>query len=110
MNGGRSQHATAGRIRAAFGLTLVTVANAALHFVAVLHLGVRIPLGFVTLSVPEPIPGDRRGDAHPRRPGNGRGGTARSRAPRTTTDLGRLPARVDRRFPPGRGSRRRNMW
>jgi hypothetical protein len=41
----------------AFGLKLLTVVNAALYFVAaLLHLGVRIPLGFVTLGLPEPIP------------------------------------------------------
>ena len=35
----------------------MTVANVTLYIVAaVLHLGVRIPLGFATLSVPEPIP------------------------------------------------------
>lgn len=40
-----------------FGLAPLTVANAALYFVAAaLHLGVRIPLGFATLGVPEPIP------------------------------------------------------
>jgi hypothetical protein len=39
-------------------LGLVTVANAALYFVvAILHLGVDIPLGVVTLGLPdEPIP------------------------------------------------------
>jgi hypothetical protein len=39
-------------------LGLVTVANAALYFVvAILHLGVDIPLGAVTLGLPdEPIP------------------------------------------------------
>jgi hypothetical protein len=39
------------------GLKLLTVANAALYIVAaLLHLGLRIPLGFGTVSVPEPIP------------------------------------------------------
>jgi hypothetical protein len=47
-------------------LNLLTVANAALYFVAApLHLGLRIPLGFVTLSFPyltepsvrKPVPG-----------------------------------------------------
>jgi len=46
------------RDRAALALKLLTVANAGLYFVAAaLHLGVRIPLGFVTLRFPEPIPG-----------------------------------------------------
>jgi hypothetical protein len=38
-------------------LRLLTVANAALYFLAaILHLGIRIPAGFVTLAFPEPIP------------------------------------------------------
>jgi hypothetical protein len=48
---------SARRSGTATGLKLLTVVNAALYFVAaLLHLGVRIPLGFVTLGVPEPIP------------------------------------------------------
>jgi hypothetical protein len=39
------------------GLGLLTAANAALYVAAaVLHLGVAVPLGFVTLAFPEPIP------------------------------------------------------
>jgi hypothetical protein len=57
MNGDTSRHLSARREGTALGLMLLTVANAALYYVAaLLHLGVRIPLGFVTLSVPEPIP------------------------------------------------------
>jgi hypothetical protein len=57
MNGDISLHVSARREGTAFGLKLLTVVNAALYFVAaLLHLGVQIPLGFVTLSVPEPIP------------------------------------------------------
>ncbi len=57
MNGDTSQRPSPRRAHTAFGLRLLTVANAALFFVAaVLHLGVRIPLGPVTLRVPEPIP------------------------------------------------------
>jgi hypothetical protein len=57
MNGDTSRHLSAGREGTAFGLKLLTVTNAVLYVVAaLLHLGVRIPLGFVTLSVPEPIP------------------------------------------------------
>jgi hypothetical protein len=57
MNGDTSQRPSPRRAHTAFGLTLLTVANAALFFVAaVLHLGVRIPFGPVTLRVPEPIP------------------------------------------------------
>jgi hypothetical protein len=57
MNSDTSPHVSARREGTAFGLKLLTVVNAALYFVAaLLHLGVRIPLGFVTLSVPEPIP------------------------------------------------------
>lgn len=57
MNSDTSLHLSARRESATFGLKLLTMANAALYFVAaLLHLGVWIPLGFVTLSVPEPIP------------------------------------------------------
>jgi hypothetical protein len=57
MNGATAQHRSARRDGTAFGLKLLTVLNAALYLVAALiHLGVRIPLGFVTLRVPEPIP------------------------------------------------------
>jgi hypothetical protein len=57
MNGDTSLHLPVRREGIAFGLTPLTVANAALYFVAaLLHLGVRIPLGVGTLSVPEPIP------------------------------------------------------
>jgi hypothetical protein len=57
MDGAGSQHPSAGRDRVTLGLAIVTVGNVALYTVAaVLHLGVRIPLGFATLAVPEPIP------------------------------------------------------
>jgi hypothetical protein len=57
VNGDTQRHRSVRRQRAAFELTLLTVANAAVFFAAaVLHLGVRIPLGFATLAVPEPIP------------------------------------------------------
>jgi hypothetical protein len=57
MNGDTSLHLSARRDGTAFGLKLLTMVNAALYFLAaLLHLGVQIPLGFVTLSVPEPIP------------------------------------------------------
>jgi hypothetical protein len=57
MNGDTPLHLSARREGTAFALKLLTVVNAALYFVAaLLHLGMRIPLGFVTLSVPEPIP------------------------------------------------------
>ncbi len=57
MNCDTSLHLSARRESATFGLKLLTMANAALYFVAaLLHLSVPIPLGFVTLSVPEPIP------------------------------------------------------
>jgi hypothetical protein len=57
MNGDTPLHLSARREGTAFELKLLTVVNAALYFVAaLLHLGVRIPLGFVTLSVPQPIP------------------------------------------------------
>jgi len=57
MDGARSQHSSAGRDRVTLGFVIVTVGNVSLYTVAaVLHLGVRIPLGFATLAVPEPIP------------------------------------------------------
>ncbi len=57
MNCDTSLHLSARRESATFGLKLLTMAYAALYFVAaLLHLSVPIPLGFVTLSVPEPIP------------------------------------------------------
>ena len=57
MNSDTPLHLSARRESATFGLKLLTMANAALYFVAaLLHLGVWIPLGFVTLSVTEPIP------------------------------------------------------
>ena len=57
MDGAASKHSSVGRDRVTFGLAIVTVGNVALYIVAaVLHLGVRIPLGFATLAVPEPIP------------------------------------------------------
>jgi len=57
MDGATSQHSSAGQDRVTLGMALVTVGNVALYTVAaVLHLGVRIPLGFATLAVPEPIP------------------------------------------------------
>jgi hypothetical protein len=57
MNGDTSLNVSARRGRTAFGLKLLTVVNSALYFAAaLLHLGMRISLGSVTLSVPEPIP------------------------------------------------------
>ena len=57
MNSDTALHLSARRERATFGVTLLTMATAALYFVAaLLHRGVWIPLGFVTLSVPEPLP------------------------------------------------------
>jgi hypothetical protein len=38
-------------------LGLVTAANATIYFIAaLLHLGIAVPLGFATLTFPEPIP------------------------------------------------------
>ena len=57
MNSNTSLHYSARRLGICVGLKLLTVTNAALYFVlALLHLGLRIPLGFWTVSVPEPIP------------------------------------------------------
>lgn len=57
MNGRTPQQILVRRDGVTIGLALLTVANAALYFVAaVLHLGVRVPLGFATLGVPSRFP------------------------------------------------------
>jgi len=56
MNGHAIQLNTAGSALTSATLPLVTVVNAALYLgAALLHLGVRVPLGFVTLAFPQPI-------------------------------------------------------
>ena len=57
MDGASGPDASLRRDRLTWGLALLTMANVALYLVAAaLHLGMSIPLGFTTLSVPEPIP------------------------------------------------------
>jgi hypothetical protein len=57
MDGASSQDASPRRDRLTWALVLLTMANVALYLVAAaLHLGLSVPLGFTTLSVPEPIP------------------------------------------------------
>ena len=57
MDGASRQDTSPRRDRLTWALVLLTMANVALYLVAAaLHLGLSVPLGFTTLSVPEPIP------------------------------------------------------
>ena len=56
MDDAGSPSVSARRGQPLWGLTLLAAANVVLYLVAaLLHLGVSIPVGFATLSVPEPI-------------------------------------------------------